>query len=299
MKKGIIWFVLCFALVSCGGNEDSMSSRMKAKMTEESHPGKELFKKHCSLCHSLDAPEGSRIAPLAGEMVGKYKAVHAEKNAFTAAMLGFIQQPTEEKTLMPDAIQKYGLMPKQQFPSDALNEIVDYLFNADFSEQAPTSSTKSPAEIGLEYALETKKVLGKNLMGAIQNEGVLHALQFCNVQAMPLTDSMSMVHNATVRRVSNKPRNPMNRANSEEEKHIQYFQQLINEGKDPEPIVKEIATGYQFYYPIVTNDMCLKCHGTPEKEVALKIAELYPNDEAVGYGENQVRGIWSIVFGDQ
>ena len=298
MKKSLIGVIVGLGLVSCGGNEDSMSSRMKAKMTEEAHPGKELFKKHCSLCHSLDAPEASRIAPLASEMVDQYKKVHTEKNAFTAAMLGFIQQPSEENALMPDAIQKYGLMPKQQFPNDALNEIVDYLFRANFSEQPTTSSTKSPAEIGLEYALETKKVLGKNLMGAIQNEGVLHALNFCNIQAMPLTDSMSIVHNAQVRRVSDKPRNPRNQANETEAGHIQYFQEQINQGIDPEPIVVELASGYQFYYPIVTNDMCLKCHGQPEKEVALKIAELYPKDKATGYSENQVRGIWSIVFGN-
>ena len=28
-------------------------------------------------------------------------------------------------------------------------------------------------------------VLGKNLMGAIQNKGTLHALKFCNEQAYP------------------------------------------------------------------------------------------------------------------
>lgn len=45
--------------------------------------------------------------------------------------------------------------------------------------------------------------------------------------------------------------------------------------------------------------MCLQCHGTPENinpEVRVKTLKLYPKDLAVGYSENQVRGIWSITF---
>jgi hypothetical protein len=46
--------------------------------------------------------------------------------------------------------------------------------------------------------------------------------------------------------------------------------------------------------------MCLKCHGNLGQEVEAKtydkILELYPNDKAVGYDINQVRGIWSIEF---
>nr|WP_321540500.1 DUF6132 family protein [Flavobacterium piscinae] len=53
----------------------------------------------------------------------------------------------------------------------------------------------------------------------------------------------------------------------------------------------------QFYYPIETNTMCLQCHGKQIKpEVQRQILKLYPNDLAFGYGENEVRGIWSITF---
>jgi hypothetical protein len=45
--------------------------------------------------------------------------------------------------------------------------------------------------------------------------------------------------------------------------------------------------------------MCLQCHGKTENiqsEVRDKIKKLYPKDLAVDYGENEVRGIWSITF---
>lgn len=299
MKRRMVYILIGYALVlsACSSsNEDSNSSRMKAKLTRDIHPGQDLFKKNCSLCHGIDTPESIRIAPLTSDLVNTYKSTYPDKSGFTSAMIAFIQQPRKEHALLSEAITTYGLMPKQHFPSDALKEIVDYLFDGDLSALSSSVSEKSPTDIGLEYALETKKVLGKNLMSAIQKEGVLHALNFCTIQAMPLTDSMSIIYNATIRRVSDKPRNPKNRANEKESELIREFQKQIKNGDDPQPILEERSNSYQFYYPIVTNDMCLKCHGQPEHSVAQKIKELYPSDEAIGYNENQVRGIWSIVF---
>ena len=79
-----------------------------------------------------------------------------------------------------------------------------------------TEKEKTYADIGLEYALGTKKVLGKNLMESIQKKGTLEALVFCNHRAIPLTDSMSTKFNASIKRVSDNNRNPNNKANKEE-----------------------------------------------------------------------------------
>jgi hypothetical protein len=62
-------------------------------------------------------------------------------------------------------------------------------------------------------------------------------------------------------------------------------------------VVLEKAGIAQFYYPIVTNTMCLQCHGKKDAlqpELLRKLANLYPADQAVGYAENEVRGIWSV-----
>ena len=137
-------------------------------------------------------------------------------------------------------------------------------------------------------------------MGAIQKEGVLHALSFCNVQAMPLTDSMATKHNAIIKRVSDKNRNPKNKANSEELEYLSVYKEVLSNGEEPESIVVERGEKVNFYYPIVTNNMCLKCHGTPGQDIQPKtlerIQKLYPNDKAIGYDVNEVRGMWSITF---
>lgn len=152
-------------------------------------------------------------------------------------------------------------------------------------------------ELGLDYALSTKAVLGQNLMGAIQAKGTIAALEFCNIQAIPLTDSMSLQFNAKIKRVSDKNRNPNNKANSEELQYIQKFKEIIAANQEPKAVVLDKGKQIQFYYPITTNSMCLQCHGKKvEDKVRLQTLKLYPNDLAVGYEENEVRGIWSITF---
>lgn len=155
-------------------------------------------------------------------------------------------------------------------------------------------------EKGLEFAFGTKAVLGKNLMGTMQKSGTEAAVQFCNIKAYPLTDSMSVAYNATIKRVSDKPRNPSNQANNRALQHIATFKKAIVENQEVKPILEEENDAVNFYYPITTNAMCLQCHGTPNKQLdreAYKtIKALYPKDLAIGYNENEVRGLWYIKF---
>lgn len=179
------------------------------------------------------------------------------------------------------------------------NTIQDTVKNV---EQATTDIQKY-SDIGFQYATSTKQTLGKNLIAAITEGGTVHALNFCNVQAIPLTDSMSAFHNATIKRASDKPRNPNNAANKEELKQIKHFKSLVangKTGKEIQPNVKMEGDIVHFYYPILTNNMCLQCHGSKNKnikpETLTQLADLYPEDQATGYRDNEVRGIWSIVF---
>lgn len=163
-----------------------------------------------------------------------------------------------------------------------------------------TIDTLAYADHGLEYALNTQAVLGKNLMQAIQKSGTLGALSFCNEKAYPLTDSMSVVHNAIIKRVSDKPRNQSNQANDQELEYIETFKQIIANKESVNPIVKDSDSQVQIYYPILTNAMCLQCHGQSNKSIKPSTLKelniLYPHDKAIGYNENEVRGIWSVTF---
>ncbi|MCK0125634.1 DUF3365 domain-containing protein [Gelidibacter sp. F2691] len=171
------------------------------------------------------------------------------------------------------------------------------------SETGQTSvsaDTISYADRGLNYALSTQAVLSKNLMTAIKNSGTAGALAFCNQKAYPLTDSMGVLQKATLKRVTDKPRNPTNQANAIELEHVETFKQVIANNELPNPIVEDVDGKIKVFYPILTNQMCLQCHGKPNKDIEAstlsKLTILYPEDKAIGYGLNEVRGIWSVTF---
>ena len=157
-------------------------------------------------------------------------------------------------------------------------------------------------ERGKMYAQSTQKVLGKNLMFSLQNSGAVGAVEFCNEKAYPLLDSMAVVHNAKIRRVSDKPRNPNNKASNKELNYIEFFKSKIKNNESYEPVLTNEDGNRNFYLPIITNTMCLNCHGIPgtsiDPKVTLLLNDKYPYDQATGYKENEVRGIWSISFKD-
>ena len=163
-----------------------------------------------------------------------------------------------------------GVLPKEIIPQKQLTK-------ADFKK----------------IAEETKKNLVTNLTPKISEKGAENALEFCNVNAIPLTKQLEDQHNVMIKRVSDKNRNPDNAANETERKYIDFFkEQLALKQK----LEAKFDNGV-FYAPITTNSMCLQCHGS-EKDIKpatlAKIKSLYPNDKAIGYQENEMRGLMVI-----
>lgn len=141
---------------------------------------------------------------------------------------------------------------------------------------------------------ETKMTLVKNLTRQIEDSGTVKAIEFCNVNALPLTKSVADKHGLKVYRVSDQFRNAQNAPTEEELQVIEKYKQQLLAG---EPL-KPQKTDSHFYAPLVTNAMCLQCHGEKETikpEVASLISEKYPDDKAFGYKENEVRGLVVIT----
>lgn len=328
MMRLLTLLIVISFIFSCKDSKRPSYSKKKIEAKTQSHPGKKLMEANCYVCHSPSASEDNRIAPPMIAIKRRYSMGNTSKEAFINSMQNWIKNPTEDNAEMYGAVKRFGVMPKQVFPEETIKEIADYMFEFDIEKpegfdehynqqhgngggngkrmqrqqqgQGTNLKKLSYSEKGLKYALATKSVLGKNLMGTIQKKGTLAALNFCNVQAFPLTDSMSVVYKATIKRVSDKPRNIKNVANTLEKGYINIFKEETKANKESEPIVVESAENVKFYYPIKTNSMCLQCHGTPTSDIKsttlAQIDKLYPKDLAIGYSENQVRGIWSITF---
>jgi cytochrome c553 len=156
----------------------------------------------------------------------------------------------------------------------------------------------TPLEQGRDIAMQTKLALGKNLMHAINTKGTAGALEFCSEKAFVLTDSMSKLLDAKIRRVSDKNRSPLNAASGNELIYIRDAKASLAKGEPVKPKMEEQAGKHVGYYPIITEAMCLQCHGKPGTDLSettiAKLRQLYPNDKATGYGLNELRGIWVI-----
>jgi hypothetical protein len=149
------------------------------------------------------------------------------------------------------------------------------------------------------YAMQTKGVLGKNLMNAINKQGTEKAIEFCSTKALVLTDSMGTALNVTIKRVSDQPRNPLNFANEDETAFIKELKEKMAKSEKLTSKITESNDKTIAYFPIETNAMCLQCHGSKDSDikpnVLKKIALLYPKDQATGYKENQIRGIFVVT----
>lgn len=326
----LIAFLIGFA--SCKDAKKSELTPMDATsekeitLSEQSHPGKKIMETECYICHNPKASEANMIAPPMIAVKRHYIGDNTSKEEFTESLILWLDDP-EAPSKMPGAQKKFGKMPYLPYPEETITQIAEYMydyeiekpkwFDAHYQEEHGNGKGKgmgkhknrvsqetenNPSEIGLGYALATKATLGKNLMKAINEKGTVSALEFCNIEAMKLSDSMSVMNNAVIKRVSDKPRNPENKANVDELAYIDYFKKVIASGGEVEPLVKPKNGEVNFYYPITTNTMCLQCHGKPKEQVKTEtlsmLKKLYPTDKAIGYDVNEVRGIWAINFED-
>jgi cytochrome c553 len=306
MRLLLFGLLISVLVTSCSNQEQPVEINPEQNM-DQSFAGKSLMENKCYTCHSPKVAKEYVLAPPMIAVKEAYNESYANEEEFVKAFQQFLSKPSKDKAIMKEAVEKHGLMPYQGSSEEEIKMIAKYIYLNDIekpnwwnNENVSSDKEMSFADIGLKYALTTKKALGKTLMTSIEEKGTEGALSFCNTRAIPITDSMSALYNAKIKRVSDKPRNPNNLANQEELAQIYFFKSQLAAKNEIEPVTSLDGNNVQFYYPIITNGMCLQCHGEKSKQIKEgsldKLAELYPSDKATGYGENEVRGIWSIVF---
>ena len=167
----------------------------------------------------------------------------------------------------------------------------------------PTHTTDDYREKGLQYTMAVQMALGKTLQQKIKEEGTLGAIEFCNVNALAITDSLSRELGVTISRITDRPRNPRNRSGDGEMKILSAYREDLAGGHTAKGLVALQDSTIHFYYPIVINNLCLQCHGTPDSEVSpevySKIRELYPGDRAMAYSSGELRGLWKVSFQEE
>lgn len=156
-------------------------------------------------------------------------------------------------------------------------------------------------EKGNEITLLSKKALASKLKRALDAGGVANAIEFCNLNAYPIIDSLQEQVGAKIRRVTTKYRNPNDSPDSLEQSILDAYDNAHSKGEKLHENVQLLKDSKHILYNkaiTIDNSLCLVCHGTPGKELTVEnhqlIRSFYPEDKAFGYQEGDLRGMWSI-----
>ncbi len=149
----------------------------------------------------------------------------------------------------------------------------------------------------LGVALKTK------LETSVADSGLVGALAVCNVEAVPIAETISIEEGVIVGRTSLRIRNPRNTPDDWERGILAEFSVRRKNGEDVTKldawVIDESDAGhhtFRYMKAIPTAPLCLSCHGTAvEDQVAAKIAALYPEDAALGFTEGDIRGAFTVV----
>lgn len=145
--------------------------------------------------------------------------------------------------------------------------------------------------------------LKEKLQAAMKDGGPIAALSVCNTEAPKIERARSEASGMKVARTALKFRNPDNAPDDFEKRVMEKFIADIKGGADAmkldhaEVVEADGKKTFRYMKPIMTaGQPCLACHGSELKpEVAAKIKELYPDDQATGFSAGDMRGAFTVT----
>ncbi len=177
----------------------------------------------------------------------------------------------------------------------------------------PTSVTAgaSPTELpgaqarALEEARSTARQLGDELRSLLLSElntrGFEGAVSVCADRAQARTEEIRRATGRDVRRVTLRPRNPVNTPDAWERQALESFDRLPAADRPGAERFEVLTDGnrrtLRYLKPLITGAACLACHGDPlaiPQEVRAVLDRRYPLDRATGFAEGDVRGAISV-----
>lgn len=139
------------------------------------------------------------------------------------------------------------------------------------------------------------------LQAAIAEGGPQNAIGVCNTEAPEIAEDVSAESGWQVRRTALRVRNPGNAPTPRERGILEDFKARAESGVPFAELeraeVVDTHDGRQIHYmkAIPTGQVCLACHGSDlAPEVKARLEELYPQDQATGFREGELRGAFSF-----
>jgi len=168
--------------------------------------------------------------------------------------------------------------------------------------QQPNASTSAEITSAKTAIKEFAGALQTELKSAMKAGGPVLAIAVCNTRAMPITERVATEHGMQLSRVSLKNRNPANAPNEWQTAVLEDFEAQKSAGTDitslawSETVNVDGGKEFRFMKAIPTGGVCLACHGTNiSPEVSKLLVDLYPNDQATGFSEGDIRGAFVVT----
>lgn len=164
-----------------------------------------------------------------------------------------------------------------------------------------TQGEKDYLSIGNDIVAKVGGGLSATLQQKIKDEGIIEALDYCNIHALPITDSLAKANQAVVKRTSLKFRNAANSPTNKEQEILTKWKIDFNKGIKPEAFIQLNNDGtVSTFHPIFIGELCLKCHGVPgvdiDDDVFAELETRYPKDQATDYNLGDFRGMFVVTM---
>jgi hypothetical protein len=157
----------------------------------------------------------------------------------------------------------------------------------------------APREIAEKAASRLGRELSEALMTAMTNKGPSAAIDVCAKQAPAFVGQIEKDLGVTIKRTALKIRNPQNAPDTVECNLLQKLTAAKQAGETlPRGVTPFPGTQRRFYKIITAQPTCLPCHGDSammSERVRREIAVTYPDDQATGYVDGDLRGIISVL----
>ncbi|MCB2206482.1 DUF3365 domain-containing protein [bacterium] len=157
-------------------------------------------------------------------------------------------------------------------------------------------------------ARDAAQELAGTLMGEVQKamkeNGPSGAVLVCAEKAQPLTNEIADRYGVTLRRVTTKPRNPLDAPDDYEQNILAHFASMQEKGTldfkttHSETVTENGIQVLRFMKPLTIKKPCLACHAAAEEldaNVRQALADRYPDDQATGYSAGDLRGAISVT----
>lgn len=144
--------------------------------------------------------------------------------------------------------------------------------------------------------------LKTTLQSAIKEGGLKNAISVCSEKAPGIADKYTQ-NGWHIKRTSLRVRNSDNTPTNDERDILLQFQVKKDEGipisdlEFYEAVNTEKGARHRMIKAIPAQALCLACHGENiSEELKSELSTRYPNDQATGFKEGDIRGAFSLIF---